>query len=176
MLYSYKGIWPDMEDGAYTAPTASIIGEVMLAAGSSCWFGSVLRGDEAKITVGRYSNIQDNCVLHCDRDVPVVIGEYVTVGHGVILHSCEIGDHAMIGMGATVLSRAKIGEGAVVAAGAVVREGEIVPPYTLYAGIPATFRKELDPSSKEQRIDNAMEYIKLMKDYVHMEGKEWQQN
>ncbi len=165
MLYSFRGIWPSLEGNAYVAPTASVIGEVSLSAGSSCWFGAALRGDEATIFVGKNSNIQDNSVVHCDKGVPVIIGENVTVGHGVILHSCTIGDCAMIGMGAVVLSRAVIGEGAVVAAGAVVKEGEIIPPNTLFAGIPATYKKDLNPAVREANIANAMEYVHLINDY-----------
>jgi len=171
MQYSFRGIWPSLEGNAYVAPTASVIGDVSLAEGSSCWFGAVLRGDEAKISVGRNSNIQDNSVVHCDRDVPVIIGENVTVGHGVILHSCTIGNCAMIGMGAVILSRAVIGEGAVVAAGAVVKEGEVIPPNSLFAGIPATFKKELRESVKDANIANAMEYVHLVADFESMEAK-----
>lgn len=171
MLYSFKGIWPALEGSAYVAPTASVIGDVVLGDASSCWFGAVLRGDEARICLGKNSNIQDNSVVHCDKDIPVIIGENVTVGHGVILHSCTIGDCAMIGMGAVVLSRAVIGEGAVVAAGAVVREGEIIPPNTLFAGIPATFKKELGTSVLAANIENAMEYVNLAHEYTDMEAK-----
>lgn len=171
MLSSFRGIWPVLEGNAYVAPTASVIGDVVLGDASSCWFGAVLRGDEARISLGRNSNIQDNSVVHCDKDVPVIIGDYVTVGHGAILHSCTIGDCAMIGMGAVVLSRAVIGEGAVVAAGAVVKEGENISPNTLFAGIPATFKKELSPSVRASNIDNAMEYVHQISDYRNMEEK-----
>lgn len=171
MLYSFREIWPSLEGNVYVAPTASIIGDVSLAEGSSCWFGAILRGDEANIYLGKNSNIQDNSVVHCDKDVPVIIGENVTVGHGVILHSCTIGDCAMIGMGAVVLSRAVIGEGAVVAAGAVVKEGEIIPANSLFAGIPATFKKELSPAIREANIANAMEYVELALAYKTMEAK-----
>ena len=171
MLYSFREIWPSLAGNAYVAPTASVIGDVSLADGSSCWFGAVLRGDEANIYLGKNSNIQDNAVVHCDKDVPVIIGENVTVGHGVILHSCIIGDSAMIGMGAVVLSRAVIGEGAVIAAGAVVKEGEIIPAHTLFAGIPATFKKELSPAVRQANIANAMEYVELSLVYQTMEAK-----
>jgi len=148
-----------------------VIGDVVLETGSSCWFGAVLRGDEANIHLGKNSNIQDNCVVHCDKDVPLIIGENVTVGHGVILHSCTIGDCAMIGMGAVILSRAVIGEGAVVAAGSVVKEGANILPNTLFAGIPATFKKELSPAVRQANIANAMEYVQLSSEYQSMEAK-----
>lgn len=171
MIHSFRGIRPLLEDKVYVAPTASIIGDVTLSEGCSCWFGAVLRGDEAHIFLGKNSNIQDNAVIHCDKDVPVMIGENVTVGHGAILHSCTVKDNAMIGMGAVVLGRAVIGEGAVVAAGSVVKEGTLVPANTLYAGIPAVLKKELGPAVQESNIANAMEYVQLSIDYRNMEAK-----
>lgn len=171
MLYSYRGIWPSLEGDAYVAPNASVVGDVVLSEGSSCWFGAVLRGDEAKIILGKNSNVQDNAVVHCDRGVPTVIGENVTVGHNVILHSCRIGDGAMIGMGAIVLNGADVGEGAIVAAGAVVKEGDVIPPYTLYAGIPAKYKKDLDASRKSSMEENAAEYVRLALEYRNSEEK-----
>ena len=171
MQYSYSEIWPSVDDGVYIAPTAAVIGDVSLAAGSSVWFGAVLRGDEAHISLGKNSNIQDNSVVHCDRGIPVTIGEYVTVGHNVILHSCTVGDGVMIGMGAVVLNGAVIGEGAVVAAGAVVKEGQEIPPYTLFAGIPAVLNKQLDPSRRQATMDNSMEYVRLGTEYRESEAK-----
>ena len=171
MQYSYRGIWPSVDDGVYIAPTAAVIGDVSLGAGSSVWFGAVLRGDEAPIRLGKNSNIQDNSVVHCDRGIPVTIGDYVTVGHTVILHSCTVGDGAMIGMGAVVLNGAVIGEGAIVAAGAVVKEGQEIPPFTLFAGIPAVLKKQLDPSRKQATIENSMEYVRLGTEYGESEAK-----
>ena len=172
MLYPYLDFLPTVDSTAFIAPNASVIGKVTLKEGASCWHGAVLRGDEAEIIVGKNSNVQDNSVVHCDRDVPVIIGENVTVGHGVILHSCTIGDAAMIGMGAIVLSRAVVGEGAIIAAGSVVKEGEIVPPYALYAGTPAVFKKQLDPSRRELTVANADEYVKLSHAYPGSAEKE----
>lgn len=171
MLYSFHGMWPSLEGNAYVAPTASVIGDVLLAEGSSCWFGAVLRGDEAKISLGRNSNIQDNAVVHCDKGVPTVIGSSVTVGHGAVLHSCTIGSGALIGMGSIVLGGAIVGEGAIVAAGAMVKEGEVIPPNTLYAGIPARFKKELDCVRGHAIEENAMEYVNLINDYRSMEER-----
>lgn len=154
-----------MGEKAYVAPTAAIIGDVELGEKSNCWFGAVLRGDVGRIEVGENTNIQDNAVLHCDQGVPVIIGKNVTVGHCAILHSCEIGDHVLIGMGATILSRVKIGEGAVVAAGSVVKEGMVIPPYTLVAGTPAEIKKELPKTIKAKVIENAEKYVQLAEEY-----------
>ena len=165
MVYSYKDIWPEIHTDVYVAPNASVIGDVVLSEGSSCWFGAVLRGDCGKILIGKNSNIQDNAVLHCDEGIPVSIGENVTIGHGAILHSCKIGDHAMIGMGAVILNGAEIGEGAVIAAGTLVREGKVIPPYTLAAGVPAQIKRELPHEANPRVLSNAKEYKRLGMEY-----------
>ncbi len=169
MQYTFNGIKPQVEAEVFIAPSAAVVGEVTLETGVTVWFGAVIRGDEAPILVGRNSNIQDNAVLHCDRDIPLKIGENVTVGHSVILHSCEIGNNVMIGMGAVVLSGAKIGDGAVVAAGAVVKERDIVAPGSLVAGMPAVFKKQLGEATEKHIIANCQEYIELGQRYKDME-------
>jgi carbonic anhydrase/acetyltransferase-like protein (isoleucine patch superfamily) len=170
MIGGFQGKMPSVSELAYVAPSAAVIGDVTLADHVGVFFGAVLRGDEAPIHVGKNSNIQDNAVVHCDRDIPVRIGEYVTVGHSAIIHSCEVQDAALIGMGAIILNRAVIGEGSIIAAGSVVKEGEIVPPYTLYAGSPAIFKKQLDPQRRSLIEDNAREYIRLAATYKEAEG------
>ena len=147
MIIEYKGKKPVIGNNVFIAPTAVIIGDVTLEDNASVWFGAVLRGDMAPITVGENANIQDNCTLHVDYDTPVVIGDNVTVGHNAVVHGCTVEDHSLIGIGATVLNNARIGKGAVVAAGSVVREGQVVEPWTLVAGIPAKLKKMLEELS-----------------------------
>jgi carbonic anhydrase/acetyltransferase-like protein (isoleucine patch superfamily) len=153
------GVAPRIADDAFVAETAVLIGDVVVEAAASIWFGAVLRGDNSGgIRVGRGSCVQDNCVIHCADDLPTVIGENVTVGHMAMLEGCEIGDGALIGMGAIVLQRAHVGIRSLVAAGAVVGEGVRIPPGVLAAGVPATVKKELAGSSQRWVETAALEY------------------
>ncbi len=165
MLREHHGKKPSVHPEAFVAETAVLIGEVVLGAHSSVWYGAVLRGDINSIEVGEYSNIQDNCVVHVDSDKPVVVGDYVTVGHGAILHGCRIGNCVLVGMGAVVLDGAEVGDGAIIAAGAVVREGQKVPPKTLVAGIPAQPKKELDDQVMELLKRHAVKYAEYAKSF-----------
>jgi carbonic anhydrase/acetyltransferase-like protein (isoleucine patch superfamily) len=135
---------PVIEDGAWVAPGAVVIGRVTVRKGASVWYNCVLRADMAGagIEIGEDSNIQDGSVVHVDENLPCRVGARVTVGHGAVLHACTVEDDALIAMGATVLSGAKIGRGAVVAAGAVVPEGMDVPAGVVVAGVPAKVRRE----------------------------------
>jgi gamma-carbonic anhydrase len=127
---------PTIAASAWVAPTATVRADVTLAEDVSVWFGAVLRGDEAPISIGPRSNIQDNAVVHVSRDRPVRIGADVTVGHGAVVHGCTIEDWALVGIGAIVLDGATVGAGAFVAAGALVPPGMKVPPGTLAIGAP----------------------------------------
>ena len=178
MLKKYKGIAPNLDSSAYIEDTAVVIGEVKMGKKSSVWFNAVVRGDVNSITIGDYTNIQDGSVLHVTSRMhnpknpekgELVIGNYVTVGHGVVLHGCKISDYALIGMGAVVLDDAKIGECSVVAAGSVVKEGFVVPPYTLVAGNPATIKKEFPKTEevKAQFYKSAQNYFELIEDYKY---------
>jgi carbonic anhydrase/acetyltransferase-like protein (isoleucine patch superfamily) len=133
---------------AYVASSASLTGRVALGEDANLWYGVVVRGDDAPITIGPRSNVQDNAVIHVDPDAPQVIGADVTIGHGAICHGIRIEDGALIGMGAILLGGSVIGEGALVAAGALVRENQVVPPCTLVAGVPARVIKTLDRAAR----------------------------
>jgi carbonic anhydrase/acetyltransferase-like protein (isoleucine patch superfamily) len=153
------GVAPRVADDAYIAPTAVLIGDVVVEAAASVWFGAVLRGDNSGgIRVGRGSCVQDNCVIHCADDLPTVIGSDVTVGHMAMLEGCVIEDGALVGMGAIVLQRARVGARALVAAGAVVGEGMEIPAGMLAAGVPATVKKALGGSSRRWVETAALEY------------------
>jgi len=125
MVIEHHGKKPKIHPDAFVAETAVVIGDVTIGKDSSIWYGAVLRGDINSITIGERTSIQDNCVVHVDEDKPVVVGDDVTVGHGVILHGCKIGNKVLVGMGAVILDGAEIGDGAIVAAGAVVKEGQV---------------------------------------------------
>lgn len=143
MILDYKGMEPRIDESAFVAPNATIIGDVTIDEYASVWFGSVLRGDIAPIKIGRHSNVQDLSILHESPGLPLVIGEYVTVGHKVTLHSCIIEDKALIGMDSTILDGAEIGEGAFIGAGSLVTPGTKIPPGTLAFGRPAKVVRDL---------------------------------
>ena len=164
----FDGKEPQVASDAFVAPTAVLIGDVVVEEGASVWFGAVLRADFSRIVVGTGSNIQDNSVLHTNEGQPTLIGSNVTVGHLSMLHGCIIEDEALIGMGSIVLDRARIGRRTMLAAGSVVSEGGEIPPEVLAAGAPAEVKKALDGSSSKWVATAAHEYRKLRLRY--MEG------
>ncbi|MGF1632282.1 MAG: gamma carbonic anhydrase family protein [Phycisphaerae bacterium] len=133
--------------GVLMAPSAVVSGEVAVGAGSSLWFGAVIRGDVAPVRIGRRVNVQDNCVIHCDSDVANEIGDDVTIGHGAIVHGKRLGDGCLIGMGAKVLGETVLGREVLVAAGCVVPPGLNVPNRSLVIGVPGRIARPV--SEKE---------------------------
>ena len=165
MIMDYKGASPKIDENAFVAPNATVIGDVEIAADASVWFGAVIRGDEAPISIGEGSNVQDNAVLHCDEVSPMVIGRNVTIGHGAIVHGATIGDNVLIGMGAIILNGAKIGDNCIVGAGAVVKENADIPADSMLVGVPAKVIRTLDESAVAQRQKQSY-YVPLSKDYM----------
>jgi len=166
MILKYKDKKPDVKDALFIAENSVVIGDVKLGKNSSIWFGAVLRGDINSIKIGEYTNIQDNAVIHVDYPPHnVEIGDWVTVGHGAILHGCKIGDYVLVGMGAVVLNGAKVGNGAIIAAGSVVKENTEIPPFALVAGVPAVVKKIFDESLIEKLKKAAEVYYKLALEY-----------
>ncbi|MFF8195435.1 gamma carbonic anhydrase family protein [Streptomyces bobili] len=163
LIVGIGGREPRVDEEAFVAPTASVIGDVTLEAGASVWYGAVLRGDVERISVGAQSNIQDNCTLHADPGFPVTIGERVSVGHNAVVHGASVGDDCLIGMGATVLNGAVIGAGSLVAAQALVPQGMEVPPGSLVAGVPAKIRRELTEEERQGVTLNGTLYADLAK-------------
>ncbi len=150
MLIEYEGITPKVHDSVFVAPGAMLIGDVTIGEESSVWFNCVLRGDLEPIRIGCRTNVQDGAVIHMDKEMPCLIGDDVTIGHGAILHSCIISNDALIGMGAILLSGSVIGERAIVAAGALVREGQEIPPDALAMGVPAKVVREVTAAELER--------------------------
>ncbi|MGI6021224.1 MAG: gamma carbonic anhydrase family protein [Lachnospiraceae bacterium] len=144
--------------GSYIAPSAELIGNVAVGEDSSVWYKAVLRGDEDDIIIGKETNIQDMCVLHPDKEYPVVIGDGVTVGHGAIIHGCRIDDHTLIGMGAIVMTGAKIGKGCIIGAGSVVTQGTVIPDGMLVYGNPAELRRPVTRDEIEKNVMSAQVY------------------
>ncbi len=149
----------------FIASTAVVIGKVTLGENASVWYGAVIRGDIAPIFIGARSNIQDNCVIHVNYNMPVTIGEQVTIGHGAIIHGASIGNNCLIGMGAIVLDGAQIGDNCLVAAGAVVPPRSEIPPGSMVAGVPAKVVRELSAETIEANVRNALEYVELAARY-----------
>jgi carbonic anhydrase/acetyltransferase-like protein (isoleucine patch superfamily) len=140
---------------------AHIIGDVKIGEQSSIWFNSILRGDIEAIHVGKFSNIQDNCVIHTSKDYPVKIGNYVSVGHAAVLHGCNIDDNCLIGINSTILNGSKIKKNSIVGAGAVVTEGKEFPEGSLIMGVPAKARRRLLEVEIENIKSNALSYSEL---------------
>jgi len=140
-LYSFKNRQPQIHSTAFIAPTAQIIGDVHIGENSSVWFQAVIRSDLDRIIIGQRTSIQDMCVCHADENIPLTIGNGITIGHRCVIHGCTIEDNCLIGMGAIVMNRAVVGRGSVVAAGAVVLERTIIPPYSLVTGLPGRVKK-----------------------------------
>jgi carbonic anhydrase/acetyltransferase-like protein (isoleucine patch superfamily) len=152
---------PVVAANAWLAPDAKVIGDVRIGARSSIWYGAVLRGDDEQIAVGAETNLQDGCVVHADPGTPVLLGDFVTVGHRAVLHGCTVHDRALIGMGAILLNGSVVGSQAQVAAGAVVTEGFAVPPGCLVAGVPARVRRELTDDETRAIESAAVHYVAL---------------
>ena len=165
-LITFDGKEPQVAPDAFIAPTAVLIGDVVVEEGASVWFGAVLRGDFNRIVVGAGTSVQDNSVLHTNEELPTVIGRNVTVGHLSLLEGCTIEDGALIGMGSIVLNRARVGSRAMLAAGSVVREDAEIPPEVLAAGVPAQVKKSLGGSSSEWVEMAAREYQALRLRYM----------
>ncbi|MCB1387442.1 MAG: gamma carbonic anhydrase family protein [Nitratireductor sp.] len=158
-LYSLDGVEPDRSAGfSWIAPSAAVIGKVVIGEGVGIWFGAAIRGDEETITIGNRTNIQENCVLHTDPGFPLVIGEGCTIGHKAMIHGCTIGDNTLIGMGATVLNGAKIGNNCLVGAGALVTEGKEIPDNSLVVGMPGKVIRQLDAAAIEALRQSARHY------------------
>jgi carbonic anhydrase/acetyltransferase-like protein (isoleucine patch superfamily) len=158
-LYEYDGKRPAVPDSAWIAPSADLIGDVVLGEEASVWFGAVIRGDNTAITIGARTNVQEGAVMHSDAGVPLTIGANVTIGHQAMLHGCTIGDGVLVGMGATVLNGAVIGEGCLIGAGALVTEGKIFPPRSLIVGAPAKAIRTLDEATVERLSMSAAAYV-----------------
>jgi carbonic anhydrase/acetyltransferase-like protein (isoleucine patch superfamily) len=165
-LIELDGIGPTIGEDVFLAPTAVLIGNVHVGDRSSVWFGSVLRGDLSRIEIGGRCSIQDTAVIHCAIDLPTIIGDAVTVGHGALLEGCTIEAGAVVGMGAIVLQHAHVGAGSMVAAGGVVPERMTVAAGVLAAGVPVTERKALSGSAARWSEMAVEDYQQLRRRYL----------
>jgi carbonic anhydrase/acetyltransferase-like protein (isoleucine patch superfamily) len=163
---SFQGHSPELGSDTFVAPGAWLIGRVRLAARVCILFNAVIRGDTEEISIGEESNLQDGVVVHADPGFPASIGRGVSVGHNATVHGATVGDHCLIGMGATVLNGAVIGEGSLIAAGALVRQGDVIPPGSLVAGVPGVVRRPLTADEQTSIRDNASHYQRLRETYL----------
>jgi carbonic anhydrase/acetyltransferase-like protein (isoleucine patch superfamily) len=166
-LFSFEGVSPTVHPEAWIAPTATLIGDVVVEKGASIWYGAVLRADFGKIIIREGANIQDNSVVHVNDGV-CEVGRNATVGHQCLVHDCTVGEQALIGNGSTVLDQAEIGPRALVAAGATVTPNSVVPPEVIAMGSPAKKHIPLTDSARAWVEHNAEIYQKLAR--RHAEG------
>ena len=163
MIIKLGNTSPIIDESAWVADNAAVVGEVEMGENSSVWYSASVRADEGFIKIGKNSNIQDNTVIHVTPGYPVTVGDNTTVGHNVILHGCTVGENVVIGMGAIILNGAKIGDNVIIGAGALVTEGKEIPSNSLAFGSPAKVMRELKPEEVESNKKNTMEYVELAK-------------
>ena len=167
MIRPYQGVTPTIPATCYVDASAQIIGDVVLGEHASVWMNTVLRGDVHSIRVGAYSNIQDNSVLHGMKKLyGVFVGEYVTVGHSVVLHGCTVENRCLIGMGSIILNGAVIGAGSIIGAGTLIPEKTIIEPGSLWVGSPGKFRRKLDEKDREMILRYANNYLGYKESYL----------
>jgi gamma-carbonic anhydrase len=174
MIRPFQGMHPRIDESAFIAETAVIVGDVQVGPQSSIWYNVVARGDVNFIRIGSRSNIQDLSMLHVthkkdaeDPGAPLIIGDDVTVGHSVTLHGCSVQNGAFIGMQAIVMDRVVVGEGALVGARSLVTEGCVIAPHTLWVGAPARYKRDLTPEEVVRLAASAGNYVNYALQYIH---------
>ena len=160
MIYQYLDKTPEfaVPFNGWVADSAQVIGDVYLGHQANVWFGAVIRGDNDRIQIGDYSNVQENSVIHTDAGIKVTIGDYVTIGHLAMLHGCEIGDNSLVGIGAVVLNNVKIGKNCLIGAKALITEGQVIPDNSLVMGAPAKVVKTLTDEQVAMLKMSALHY------------------
>jgi carbonic anhydrase/acetyltransferase-like protein (isoleucine patch superfamily) len=167
MIRAYRERLPVVHLTAYVDESAQVIGDVEIGEDSSVWMNVVIRGDVNYIRIGRRSNVQDGTVVHVMHDThPTIIGDEVTIGHGAIVHGCQVASRVLIGMGAIVLNGASVGEDCIVAAGTLVTEGAVIPPRSLVMGSPGKVRRALSDREVASIREYSANYVRYKKDYV----------
>jgi carbonic anhydrase/acetyltransferase-like protein (isoleucine patch superfamily) len=166
-VYNLGNVTPELpnDDEYWIAPSASVIGRVILKKNASVWWGATLRGDNDPIIIGEGSNVQDGSVLHTDVGVPLTLGANVTVGHLVMLHGCSIGDNTLIGIGSIVLNGARIGKNCLIGANCLITEGKEIPDNSLVMGAPGKVVREISAEQAAIIADGAHHYVENWKRY-----------
>ena len=150
----------------FIAESADVIGDVILGEYTGVWYHATIRGDQDQITIGKGTNVQDNCVIHTDAGFPVSIGEYVTIGHGAILHGCRVGKNTVIGMGAILLNGCEIGKNCIVAAGTLITQNQKIPDGTVVMGNPGRIKRNVHPEEIEGNRRSAELYMKEAENHL----------
>jgi len=168
MLRPFKSAYPQVESSTFVDDSAQVIGDVVIGAESSVWMNAVIRGDVNSIRIGRQTSIQDGTVVHVNHTPshPTVVGDQVTVGHGVILHGCVVEDRCLIGMGAILLNGCRIGSESIVAAGTLVPERVEIPPRSLVMGSPARVKRPLTDDEVAGIVKSADSYVRYRLEYL----------
>lgn len=166
-IFALDGVAPQIDpDTAWIAPTAVLVGDIVVGPEAGIWFGVVARGDIERITIGARSNVQENCVLHTDHGYPLDIGANCTIGHSAIVHGCTIGDNTLIGMGATILNGARIGRNCLIGANALVTEGKVIPDNSVVVGAPGKVVRQIDEAGEKELAASADRYVKNAKRFA----------
>jgi len=165
MIKKFNGISPEIDESAFIAETAVVIGKVKINSDSNIWFNAVLRGDVNGIVIGKNTNIQDLTMVHVDRDFPTTIGDNVTIGHSAIIHGSTIGNNCLIGMGAIILDGAIIKENVIIGAGALIPQGKTIEKNSLVLGSPGKIIRELTDEEIEMLKESTLRYVELSKKY-----------
>ncbi len=170
MIREFLGIQPRLEGNNFVAPSALVLGDVVLGEWASVWYGAVVRGDVNYVRIGRESNVQDNAVIHVTHGTaPCVIGERVTIGHAAVVHGCTVEDEVLIGIGAVVLDGAVVGRGSIVGARALVPAGKVIPPRSLVLGVPGRVVRTLGDSEVASIREYAANYKRYAAIYLGLE-------
>ena len=166
-LYNLGNVTPELpnDDEYWIAPTAAVMGRVVLKKNASVWWGAVLRGDNDPVVLGENSNVQDNSVLHTDTGSPLILGANVTIGHMVMLHGCTIGDNTLVGIGSIVLNGAKIGKNCLIGANCLITEGKEIPDNSLVMGAPGKVVREVSEAQAAVMAGGALHYVENWKRY-----------
>jgi carbonic anhydrase/acetyltransferase-like protein (isoleucine patch superfamily) len=158
-LYAIDDRHPQLAPTAWVAPSAAVLGRVVLADGVGIWFGAVLRGDNEPIVIGEGSNVQENTVMHTDMGFPLTVGRHVTIGHQAMLHGCTVGDGSLVGIQAVVMNGVRIGRECLIGAGALVPEGKVIPDRSLVLGSPGKVVRELTDEDVARIRAGAESYV-----------------
>jgi carbonic anhydrase/acetyltransferase-like protein (isoleucine patch superfamily) len=176
MIYSFDGVTPNIHDSAFVAKNATVIGKITVGAHSNIWPGAVLRADFSSIVIGKYSSVQDNCVIHVEGslddihapELPVVIGDYCTVGHGAILHGCTLDDRVLVGSNAVIFNGVSIGEGTIIGMGSVIPDNKEIPSKSVVVGVPGKVVRRLTEEEWQRSRSHAELYAALADRYKNI--------